>query len=158
MEVVRTNANGAKVMTFRKSPEYDSLQIEFKQVQATYDIGALLKFLQKNFYHHESLLSFADFLRLQGKFSDAFAFVERCLFAFEYSLSGEFMPVPPANVQDELDENSHFVPQVELDFSEGAEPLNFIFGDCLVKFIDVLGRKGCCRTALEYCKMLVGLN
>ena len=36
--------------------------------------------------------------------------------------------------------------------------LNVIFGDCLVKYIDVLGRKGCCRTAVEYCKLLLGLN
>jgi len=33
-----------------------------------------------------------------------------------------------------------------------------VFGDCLVKYIDVLGRKGCSRTALEYCKLLLGLN
>jgi hypothetical protein len=33
-----------------------------------------------------------------------------------------------------------------------------IFGECLVKYIDVLGRKGCCRTALEYCKLLLGIN
>lgn len=33
-----------------------------------------------------------------------------------------------------------------------------MFGECLVKYIDVLGRKGCCRTALEYCKLLLGLG
>ena len=31
-----------------------------------------------------------------------------------------------------------------------------VFTDCLVKYIDVLGRKGCGRTALEFCKMLLG--
>jgi len=40
----------------------------------------------------------------------------------------------------------------------GADNLNTVFGDCLVKYIDVLGRKGCCRTALEFCKLLLGLN
>jgi hypothetical protein len=40
----------------------------------------------------------------------------------------------------------------------GADTLNTVFGDCLVKYIDVLGRKGCCRTALEFCKLLLGLN
>jgi hypothetical protein len=59
------------------------------------DIQALLNFLQKNFYHHEALLSFAEFLRLQGKFVDAFGFVERCLFAFEYAFCYEFMSVAP---------------------------------------------------------------
>ena len=47
------------------------------------DISYLVDFLRKNFYHHESLLYFADFLRLQGKFTDAFHCLERCLFAFE---------------------------------------------------------------------------
>jgi hypothetical protein len=52
----------------------------------------------------------------------------------------------------------YFVPQVELDQMPGCEPLNIVFGDCLVKIIDVLGRKGSARTALEYCKLLFGLN
>ena len=66
------------------------------------DIDLLLKFLQRNFYHHEALLSFADFLRLQGKFADAFNFVERCLFAFEYSFCYEFMMIPPPAVAMEM--------------------------------------------------------
>jgi hypothetical protein len=53
------------------------------------------------------------------------------------------------------EEGLYFMPQVEMD---GLEPLNHVFGECLVKYIDVLGRKGCCRTALEYCKLLLGLN
>ena len=32
-----------------------------------------------------------------------------------------------------------------------------MFADCLVKYIDVLGRKGCCRTALEVCKLVLGI-
>ena len=47
------------------------------------------------------------------------------------------------------------MPQCEID---GVEPLNNVFGECLVKYIDVLGRKGCCRTAVEFCKLLLGLN
>lgn len=62
------------------------------------NIDALIKFLQKNFYHHESLLSFSEFLRLQGHFIDSFTFVERCMFAFEYAFCYEFMCVPPQSV------------------------------------------------------------
>jgi hypothetical protein len=54
------------------------------------DIQYLMQFLQKNFYHHESLLYFADYLRIQGKFSDALIFLERCLFAFESAWSFEY--------------------------------------------------------------------
>lgn len=119
------------------------------------DIQNMMRFLQKNFYHHESLLSFADFLRLQGKFTDAFDFLERCLFAFEYALSSDFQAVTPQNFQND---GVYFVPQIELQTGPGSEPLNTVFGECLVKYIDVLGRKGCCRTALEYCKMLFGIG
>ena len=33
-----------------------------------------------------------------------------------------------------------------------------MFCDCLVKYIDILGRKGCSRTSLEYCKLLLSIN
>lgn len=120
-------------------------------------IDSLITFLQRNFYHHEGLLSFSEFLRLQGHFIDSFSFVERCLFAFENYFCSEFQCIMPSNAQEFLSEGEHFVPQVELDYSEMAEPLNRVFGECLVKYIDVLGRKGCSRTALEYCKLLLGL-
>jgi hypothetical protein len=84
MELVRVDKKtGQKVFSYVKTPEYVSLQKEFERVQATNDISNLMNFLQKNFYHHESLLYFADFLRIQGKFSDSAHFLERCLFAFE---------------------------------------------------------------------------
>jgi hypothetical protein len=50
------------------------------------------------------------------------------------------------------------MPQVQLYTGPRADHLNNVFGDCLVKYIDALGRKGCCRTALEYCKLLLGLG
>ena len=117
MEVEKTCDNGSKILTFVKSPEYQSLQKEFLQVQATMDIQHMYHFLQRNFYHHESLLSFADFLRLQGKFSDAFEFLERCLFAFEHAFCYDFMAVQPGTAGDKADEENgeFFVPQVELN-------------------------------------------
>ena len=38
------------------------------------------------------------------------------------------------------------------------EHLNKVFAECLVKYIDILGRKGCSRTSLEYCKLLLSLD
>jgi hypothetical protein len=96
MEHIRTDKQtGQKIFSFVKEPEYQSLQKEFEAVQATADISNLMQFLQRNFYHHESLVYFADFLRIQGKFSDSFHFLERCLFAFESAWTFDFQPVPP---------------------------------------------------------------
>ena len=93
-QVATDSKTGNKVFSFVKSPEYLSLQKEFARVQATCDIQALADFLRQNFYHHESLIFIADYLRLQGKFSDAAGFLERCLFAFEQAFSFDFQFVP----------------------------------------------------------------
>ena len=101
MEQVRVDKRtGQKVFSFVKSPEYVSLQKEFETVQGTNDIQMLINFLHKNFYHHESLVYFADFLRIQGKFSDSFHFLERCMFAFESAFTFEYQPVPPEKFKD----------------------------------------------------------
>ena len=71
MQVKKVLPSGEKILTFEKSPEYEALQLEFNQVQSTMSIENLMRFLQKNFYHHEAIVYFADFLRLQGKFPDA---------------------------------------------------------------------------------------
>ena len=45
-----------------------------------------------------------------------------------------------------------------MDLTPVGEPLNRVFAECLVKYIDILGRKGCNRTAMEFCKLLLGLS
>ena len=44
-----------------------------------------------------------------------------------------------------------------MDLNPKCEPLNNVFCECLIKYIDILGRKGCNRTAMEFCKILLGL-
>ena len=56
------------------------------------------------------------------------------------------------------EQDSSFVPSVQMDLAEGCEPLNKTFCECLVKYIDILGRKGCNRTAVEFCKLLLALS
>ena len=88
---------GDKIFSFVKSKEYHSLQKEFSMVQGTMDIQQLANFLGRNFYHHESLIFIADYLRLQGKFTEAQGFLERCLFAYETAFCYEFQFVPPVD-------------------------------------------------------------
>ena len=144
---------GCKIFSFVKSPEYQSLQKEFARVQATCDIQALADFLRANFYHHESLIFIADYLRLQGKFSDAAGFLERCLFAFEQAFSFDFQFVPASTSQED---KLNFRLQSRIDWER--EPLNKVFAECLIKHIDLMGRKGCNRTGLEFCKLLLSID
>ena len=51
------------------------------------------------------------------------------------------------------------MPNTRLDFhSKNQEPLNRVFAECMLKYIDILGRKGCNRTALEFCKLFLCLD
>ena len=123
------------------------------------DIQQLANFLGRNFYHHESLIFIADYLRLQGKFSDAAKFLERCLFAFESAFCYDFQFVPPVESTSNRSALDTFHPQTRLDFhSKNQEPLNRVLAECLIKYIDILGRKGCNKTALEFCKFLFSLD
>jgi hypothetical protein len=63
-----------------------------------------------------------------------------------------------SNAKDHGQHEAAFQPQVRLDLSQKCEPLNKVFCECLVKYIDILGRKGCNRTAMEFCKLLIGLS
>ena len=63
-QVAIDKATGDKIFGFVKSREYHSLQKEFTVVQQTMDIQALADFNRRNFYHHESLIFIADYLRL----------------------------------------------------------------------------------------------
>ena len=132
-----------KLFTFEKTPLYEAQQKKFEAVQQTNDIRFLIQFLQSNPYHHETLLYLSDFLRMQGQFQQANELVEKCVYAFEDSWIREFQPIGDT-------------PQTRMDLLE--DNLNRVFGESLVRLIDILGRKGCARTALELCKLVLSLS
>lgn len=74
--------------------------------------------------------------------------MERCLFAFESAFSFDFHFI------QEQDQVTHSRSRIDWD----AEPLNKVFAECLIKHIDLMGRKGCNRTGLEFCKLLLSLD
>ena len=63
------------------------------------------------------------------------------------------------SVSNRQELQEQFVPQTRLDFHTAKqEPLNRVFAECLQKYIDILGRKGCNRTAVEFCKFFLCLD
>lgn len=137
--------NGNKVFEFVEREPYKEVQNEFRMVQQSYNIQLLLHFLSKNFFHHETLVHVSDFLRMQGKFPDAVKLIQRCLYAFEILFSKDFIVCGPR-------------PQTRINFNSDKSSLPHVFADCLVRYIDHLGRKGCPRTALEFTKFFLSLD
>jgi len=137
--------NDNKVFEFVERDVYKDVQREFKAIQQTHDIQALMFFLSKNYFHHESLIYVSDFLRMQGKFPDAVKLIQRCMYAFEVLFSKDFTAWGPR-------------PNTRINFDSQKSNLGNIFADCLVRYIDHLGRKGCVRTALEITKFFLSLD
>jgi len=82
---------GNKIFEFIERDLYKDTQKEFKTIQATFDIQMMMQFLAKNFFHHESLIHIADFMRMQGKFPDSVKLIQRCMYAFEILFSKDFI-------------------------------------------------------------------
>lgn len=102
-------------------------------------------FLQTNPYHIDALYDIGDFFRLQGNFKEANRLLERILFLYEDCFSNEFKQIFE-DVQN----------QYALSFDD--TPYNKTLFYSLLKFIDILGKKGCFKAALEYNKFLLKLN
>jgi hypothetical protein len=90
MEPTR-DENDNKVFEFIERDLYKEIQLEFKATQQTFDIHQMLQFLQRHFFHHETLIHVSDFLRMQGKFPDAVKLIQRCMYAFEILFSKDFV-------------------------------------------------------------------
>ncbi len=85
---------------------------------------------------------------MQGQFPSALQFLERALFVLEHGVwsNSSFSPLKLRGG----------MPSTALDLE--ASPLNKVFCECLVKYLDVLKRKSCCRTGLEFTKLLLSLD
>ena len=101
-----------------------------------------MQFLQQNPTHADALFDVAELLRTQGDYKQTNQLLESLLFVYEDSFSYDF------NIFDEDD--------VMLAFDENKYSSAFFAS--LNRFMDVLGKKGCYKSALEYNKFLVKLN
>lgn len=81
------------------------------------DIQNMMNFLHRYPYHHESLLSMSDFLRMQGQFPESTKLVRRGIFAYEKCFSPGFV------ISDKK-------PRVRLDFSQ---KLANVFADLIIR-------------------------
>lgn len=138
-EVERTD----EAIRFQATKKYDSLQREYDIIRNSNDVNALFQFTQFNPEHVDSLYAVGEFLRLQGNYRDADGLIQRVIYIYEmaggYEL-GEFIKEPFLKKYIIYD----------------ATSTSFFMS--LFKFMDILGKKGCFRTALEYNKFLLKIN
>ncbi|EGG16585.1 Nulp1-type basic helix-loop-helix domain-containing protein [Cavenderia fasciculata] len=119
---------------------YRRVQQDFLTVLQSHDPMTIAELLRYYPYHIDSLLQLSQVCLQTADFQHAGDFVERAIFAFESSFHHNFNP---------LLGNSRF----EYKIQDNKTGFLSIF-----RHIQILGRRGCPRTALEYCKMLLSFD
>jgi hypothetical protein len=125
---------------FEPSDTYDVLEMEYHDVVSTFDPENVAVFVQRCPFYPPALLQLSAMCEAQGEFQHAHTLVTRALQVFQASFHPDF---------DILRGSSR------LPFSN---PTNECFYRCLTKHAQLLGKKGCCRTALEISKLIFSLS
>lgn len=116
------------------------VQEAFEAAKAMHDINAIASILAHHPYHIEALLTFAELFKFSGEHQSSVDAIGKCLFALECAWHPLFIS---------LDGNS------QLKYSHDT---NKPFFSALFSHMKNMDRRGCHRSALEVCKLLLSLD
>uniref|UniRef100_A0A6B2L053 Transcription factor 25 n=1 Tax=Arcella intermedia TaxID=1963864 RepID=A0A6B2L053_9EUKA len=139
--VLAESKNGINYFKIKWSPEYHNAQQHFFECVETGDPNTLTHLLQKFPYHVDSMLQLCEACKLTNQTDLALEFLEKILFFFENSWNYLFKPTQ--NTYGRL---------------EYTHPENRSFFVAIVRQIQMLDRRGCSRTCLELCKLLLTMD
>lgn len=131
---------GVQYFTFEHQRDYQQVQFKFLDAVESMDPNNIVLLLQMNPYHVDSLLQLSDVCRLQEDQEMARDLIERAL----YSLECAFHPV-----------FSLTSGTCRLDYCRSENRGFFL---TIFKHMLFLEKRGCLRTALEFCKLILSLD
>ncbi|XP_030620561.1 ribosome quality control complex subunit TCF25 [Chanos chanos] len=126
--------------TFEHNRDYQQVQFKFLDAVESMDPNNIVVLLQLNPYHIDSLLQLSDVCRIQEDQEMARDLIERALYSFECAFHPVFSLTSGI---------------CRLDY---LRPENRAFYLALYKHMMFLEKRGCPRTALEYCKLILSLD
>ncbi|KAG7275193.1 hypothetical protein CRUP_023781 [Coryphaenoides rupestris] len=132
--------DGLHYFTFEHSRDYQQVQFKFMDAVDSMNNNNILTLLLTNPYHIDSLLQLSDVCRIHEDPEMARELIERALYSFECSFHPLFSLTSGT---------------CRLDF---RRPENRAFYLALYKHMMFLENRGCPRTALEYCKLILSLD
>lgn len=139
MECVRSKG-GFQYFQYVQSSSYLAVQSIYEDCVATHDPNTIARLLGKYPYHVDSLLALADVYRSMGEYQNSADLLERCLYALESAWHPWFNPrLGTCRLEYKIDENKQFF-------------------HALFRHMQHLTRRGCHRTALQVCKLLLSLD
>ncbi|TKS70084.1 Transcription factor 25 [Collichthys lucidus] len=132
--------DGFQHFTFEHGRDYQQVQFKFLDAVESMDPNNIVALLQLNPYHIDSLLQLSDVCRIQEDQEMARDLIERALYSFECAFHPLFSLTSGTSRLDYL------------------RPENRAFYLALYKHMMFLEKRGCPRTALEYCKLILSLD
>ncbi|XP_062861286.1 transcription factor 25 [Trichomycterus rosablanca] len=132
--------DGFHFFTFEHSRDYQQVQFKFFDAVESMDPNNIVALLQLNPYHIDSLLQLSDVCRIQEDQETARDLIERALYSFECAFHPVFSLTSGTS---------------RLDY---RRPENRAFYLAVYKHMMFLEKRGCPRTALEYCKLILSLD
>ncbi|GMI69525.1 hypothetical protein like AT2G46900 [Hibiscus trionum] len=139
MEFLETK-DGYHYFRYTHSSTYDRAQGAFEAAQLIHDLNGVGSILMFHPYHLGSLLTMADYFRFLGEHQMSADTIAKCLYALECAWHPMFTPLQ-GNCQ--------------LKFSHDSNKPLF---KALFTHMKNMDRRGCHRTALEVCKLLLALD
>lgn len=122
------------------TPSSMHAQEVFEMARSTHDLNAIASILARYPYHVEALLIFAEVFKFSGEHQSSADAIGKCLFALECAWHPLFNPLQ-GNCQ--------------LKYSHETNRPLF---QALFHHMNSMGRRGCHRSALEVCKLLLSLD
>lgn len=132
--------DGIHYFTFEHNREYQQVQFKFLDAVESMDPNNIVALLQLNPYHIDSLLQLSDVCRIQEDQEMARDLIERALYSFECAFHPLFSLTSGMS---------------RLDYLRSE---NRAFYLALYKHMMFLEKRGCPRTSLEYCKLILSLD
>ncbi|XP_072374164.1 ribosome quality control complex subunit TCF25 isoform X2 [Scyliorhinus torazame] len=139
MQLLETKG-GAQYFSFEHNRDYQQAQFKFLDAVDSMDPNNILALLRVNPHHIDSLLQLSDICRMQEDQEMARDLIEKALYCFESA----FHPVFSLTSGNS-----------RLDYRQ-AENRSFFLS--LYKHMIFLEKRGCPRTALEFCKLIRSLD
>ncbi|KAF5451851.1 hypothetical protein F2P56_026914 [Juglans regia] len=139
MEFLETK-DGYHYFRYVHLPSYDQAQKSFEAAQAIHDLNSIASILLHHPYHIDSLITMAEYLKFVGEHQKSADATAKSLYALECAWHPMFTPLQ-GNCQ--------------LKFSHKTNKLLFT---SLFTHMRNMDRRGCHRSALEVCKLLLSLD
>ncbi|OVA19961.1 Transcription factor 25 [Macleaya cordata] len=139
MELLETK-DGHHYFKYVHTSSYSQAQRAFEAAKAIHDLNGIASILAYYPYHIESLLTIAEVLKFSGEHDSSADAIAKCLFALECSWHPQFTPLQ-GNCQ--------------LKYSHDTNKPLF---SVLFTHMQNMDRRGCHRSALEVCKLLLSLD